>query len=293
MLVPKEAQEDAIERIKGKMQDYNWSLHDSLDNTIRDLRAEGLKFDEPEVNIMGETQKFPIKDKEDPYANIKFPKRVGVSGEPLTAAGIPLSEEETAARAMRAQGAKARRAAKPDPEEKWEKEHNVEFKQGMKDIVASDVLSDLKQNAAESQLPVQQVFEEQLENLKNQEEQGLVDVGTASKFATDYQNALTNAGYAGNEPELTQVTTGREADFQEDTSQSPTSNLPAGFRPLVDEKLTVGELKERQGIQDPPEQQVDYKIDPVTGEIIQNALTGYSLGDQLLKSILEDMWSCR
>ena len=284
MLVPEEAQQDAIKRIKDKMQDFNFSLHDALDDTIEDLEDEGLKFDEPEVSIMGEKHKFPIKDKEDPYANIKFPKRVGISGESLTATGQAVSDEEEDARMMAIQDAKARRAAaKPDD---GQKQFNVEFEQGVKDLRAANVLNDLMQSATESQLPVQQVFEERLENLRNQEEQGLIDAGTASKFSIDYQNALTNAGYLGNEPELTQVTTGLEADFQEDTSQSPLTQLPKGFQPLDE---TVGQLKERQGIEEPPE----LSVDPVTGEVIRNSLTGYSLGDQLLKSILEDMWSCR
>ena len=66
---------------------------------------------------------------------------------------------------------------------------------------------------------------------------------------------------------------------------------------------------EREGIQEPPEQEVAPVAAPILSPDgtmvwdgsqwlpynpeIQNALTGYSLGDQLLKSILEDMWSCR
>lgn len=283
--VPIDAQEDTIKRIKGKMKDYNWNLYDALDDTIQDLHDEGVKFDEPKVNIMGQTIKdkenqaatiYPSPTEQNPYADIKFPERVGVSGKSLTAdntaAGDPVSEQF------------------------------IRIKQKLRDSSAAGVLEDLKQSAVESQLPVQQVFEEQLKNLRNQEEQGLVDAGTANKFSMDYQSSLTNSGYMGNEPELTQPIT--ETDFTESKPQ-PSDDVqdkyPAGFQPLDEtvEQAFGPEGTISPGALEPAPKEVKYKIDPITGQVIpdddpmagtiQNALMGYDLGEQMLKAILEGM----
>ena len=283
--VPINAQEDTIKRIKGKMKDYNWNLYDALDDTIQDLHDEGVKFDEPKVNIMGQTIKdkenqaatiYPSTTEQNPYADIKFPERVGVSGKSLTAdntaAGDPVSEQF------------------------------IRIKQKLRDSSAAGVLEDLKQSAVESQLPVQQVFEEQLKNLRNQEEQGLVDAGTANKFSMDYQSSLTNSGYMGNEPELTQPIT--ETDFTESKPQ-PSDDVqdkyPTGFQPLDEtvEQAFGPEGSISPGALEPAPKEVKYKIDPITGQVIpdddpmagtiQNALMGYDLGEQMLKAILEGM----